>query len=122
MACESGTNTIRAYISVVCGEVAARMDPDDGVDFPYSSYPAVKIARLAVDNRHGKSGLGSHLVDLAIGIGREVICPMAGCRFAVVDAKPASVGFYERCGFTLLDTAENRQSENPLMFLDLLRA
>ncbi len=121
VACEVGENTVRAYISIVCGEVNAKLEPNDGVKFPHN-YPAIKIARLAVDHRHGGSGLGRYLVDVAIGIAKDTICPAVGCRFAVVDAKPASVKFYEKCGFTFLDTPENRTKQNPLMFLDLLRA
>ena len=121
VACEQGSSTVRGYVSIVCGEVAAKIETADGVNFPYN-YPAIKIARLAVDARHNGAGLGRSLVDLAIGIGKEIICPSVGCRFAVVDAKRTSVPFYKKCGFTLLETEENRNTEHPLMFLDLLRA
>ena len=114
-------DTVRGYVSIVCGEVSAKIDTNDGIHFPYN-YPAIKIARLAVDHRHDGAGLGRTLVKLAIGIGKEAICPSAGCRFVVVDAKRESVGFYEKCGFTLLASPDNQQNEHPMMFLDLLRA
>ncbi|MGX5830130.1 hypothetical protein [Mesorhizobium sp. 43Arga] len=48
--------------------------------------------------------------------------PMVGCRIAIVDRKTQSIGFYEKCGFTLLDMPENRDIEHPFMYLDLRRA
>ena len=94
---------------------------EDGLHYPYRQFPAVKIARLAVDHRlkEKKLRIGSQLVDLAIGISKDQICPAVGCRFIVVDAKKRSVGFYERCGFTALDTDENKQRDEPVMFIDL---
>jgi hypothetical protein len=37
----------------------------------------------------------------------------------MVDSKKPAVPFYERCGFTLLDTAANRSRDEPVMFVDL---
>ncbi|WP_368773611.1 GNAT family N-acetyltransferase [Mesorhizobium sp. M7A.F.Ca.MR.362.00.0.0] len=79
----------------------------------------MKIARLAIDDRHAGKKLGLALVEFALGIAKTNICPMVGCRFAIVDSKEKSVGFYEKCGFTLLDTADNRALEHPFMYLDL---
>lgn len=59
------------------------------------------------------------MVDFAVGTAKDVICPAVGCRFVVVDAKKQSIGFYEKCGFTLLDTDDNRSRQSPVMFLDL---
>jgi hypothetical protein len=37
----------------------------------------------------------------------------------MVDSKKPSVDFYRKCGFTILDTADNRDREAPVMFIDL---
>ena len=118
---------VKAYVTLVCGEISAVPEgsvlADPSVRYPYSHFPAVKIARLAVDRRLQGLGLrlGSRLVDLALGISKDVISPAVGCRVLVVDAKSQSVGFYERCGFRLLDTAANRGRDDRIMFVDLMK-
>lgn len=93
------------------------------MDYNYDHYPAIKIARLAVDRRYARIGIGKTLVELGLAIVVEEICPRVGCRFVVVDAKRESVSFYERkCGFTALDTPANLSSERPVMFLDVHKA
>lgn len=111
-----------AYITLTCGEVVSKHDAGslvDDVEYPYDHFPAVKIARLAVDKRVQKKGLGEALVRLAVGQAKNIICPTVGCRFITVDSKQQSVEFYKRCGFTLLDTAENRERPSPVMWIDL---
>lgn len=120
-------NRIAAFITLVCSEVVSKerlFDPDQ-VDFPYGHYPAVKIARLLVDSRYrGQNGrgLGTALVDFALGVARNEICPAVGCRFVVVDSKAASVGFYSRKGFTMIDTLANKDSDSPVLYIDLHKA
>lgn len=117
-----GQRRIAAYITLVCSEVSAEgLVQGDGLHFPYSTYPAVKIARLLVDERYRdpRFGFGRKLVNLAQGITTEEIAPAAGCRFVVVDSKADAIGFYERCGFTLLDTPENRARDEAILYLDL---
>lgn len=113
---------VLGYITLVCGEVATD-DADqcliEGVDYRYKHYPAVKIARLAVDQSVQRGGLGKHLVDLALGIAKREVSPLVGCRFVMVDSKRNAVGFYERCGFTILNTPANRGRSEPVMFVDL---
>lgn len=114
-----------AYITLVCGEIAVKDTgrPDGLGNYQYDHCPAVKIARLAVDRRHDRRGIGKTLVDFALGIVCEFVSAKVGCRFVCVDAKQEAVSFYEkRCGFTLLDTEDNRKRSAPIMFLDLLKA
>nr|WP_241736187.1 GNAT family N-acetyltransferase [Caulobacter sp. RHG1] len=113
-----------AYVTLVCSEVTSgpELVREDGLHFPYDTYPAVKIARLLVDDRYRGQGLGVHLVNFAQGIAKAEICPAIGCRFVVVDSKAESIKFYERCGFTLVDTGENRARLEPVMYLDLHKA
>lgn len=119
---ESGR--IVGYVALVCGEVVlddgdARLVQEPGLKYLYDHYPAVKIARLAVDRRVGGRGLGRQLVNLALGLAKGIVSPAVGCRFVIVDAKKGAVRFYERCGFTLLDTAANKERDEPVLFLDL---
>lgn len=121
---ESDSNKVMGYITLVCGEVVTdesddRLVNEPGLRYLYNHYPAVKIARLAVDRRISGSGLGRNLVELALGQSKRVVCPAVGCRFVVVDSKKQAVPFYEKCGFTFLDTTENRRRDEPVMFIDL---
>lgn len=112
---------IVAYLTLVCGEVSSCDDIQDAEDgFTYDSYPAIKIARLAVDRRH-RGGLGRQLVEFALGVAKNQICPAVGCRFVVVDSKQQSIGFYKRCGFTMINTVVNKDRDQPVMFIDLHR-
>lgn len=122
-----GSSRIAAFITLVCSEVVSKeqLVNGDGVVFPHDHYPAVKIARLLVDERYrgdNGRGFGRYLVDFALGIARNEICPAVGCRFVVVDSKRESEKFYERCGFTLVDTAANRKLPEPVMYIDLHKA
>ena len=117
---------VLGYMTLVCGEIAATDAPEaqtlaDGALYRYPQFPAVKLARLAVDTSLKGNGWGTVLVDLAVGISRNEIAPRVGCRFLVVDAKQKSVAFYKKAGFTLLDTDANRGRPEPVMFLDLLK-
>lgn len=110
------------YVTLVCGEVATDEGDSclvDGLDYRYPRYPAVKIARLAVDQSVQGRGLGRHLVELALGVTKREVCPLVGCRFVMVDSKKNAVKFYERCGFTILETRTNRSRPEPVMFVDL---
>ncbi len=121
---KGGDRKILAHMTLVCGEIQIEDEGDcliDGVDYNFKHYPALKIARLAVDASLRGRDIGRVFVDLSFAIAKETICPAAGCRFVVVDAKVDAVGFYLKSGFTMLDTAENRERESPVMFVDLYK-
>jgi predicted GNAT family N-acyltransferase len=88
-------------------------------EFRFGEFPAVKIARLAVDQTVRKQYLGKKLVDWALAITKSYVMPNVGCRFMTVDSKRESIEFYEKCGFTMLNTAHNKAEPHPLMYIDL---
>lgn len=115
-------SAIIGFVTLTCSEI----DLQNGYELAdckianhYEFLPAVKIARLAVDSRFRNYGVGSTLVDYAIAIIRDNIADHIGCRFVVTDAKSEAVSFYEKQGFTLLDSEDGNPSEHRLMFLDL---
>ena len=122
----SDQKQIVAYLTLVCGEVELQAGGSSvgerANSYRYRSYPAVKIARLAVDERYRGNDLGKMLVTLALGIAKDQICPAVGCRFVTVDAKVDAVKFYERLGFSFLETEQNRQRPEPILFIDLYKA
>lgn len=120
---EDDVSGILGYLTLTCSEIDIRNGyalEDCQYANRYESLPAVKIARLAVDERYRGVRVGENLVSIALAIAADVIAPAVGCRFVVTDAKSEAVKFYTRTGFTLLDTDVNRQSETPVMFIDLL--
>jgi predicted GNAT family N-acyltransferase len=112
---------VLGYVSIVVGEInnADAIVPELP-EYGFS-YPAVKIARLAVELDLQRSGLGGNLVDYSLAVVKRHIAPNVGCRFVVVDANRPAVDFYRKHGFVLVDTEENRKREHPLMFYDLLK-
>lgn len=120
---ESGSIDVMGFITLIAGDVKVTDTPgtthNGDFNFRYPSYPAIKIARLAVSDPHQGKRLGKLLIGFALNVAQEQICPAVGCRFVTVDSKRQSVAFYEKCGFRLLDTPENLQKKEPFMFMDL---
>lgn len=116
---------IGAYLTLVCSEIQNSFDGNQ--DFvgaeKYSHLPAIKLARMAVDERWKRLHLriGSSMMDWCIAHVMRSIMPHVGCRFMVVDAKADAVGFYEKVGFRMLDTEANKAKLAPVMFVDLAR-
>ncbi len=119
----SGSSRVWGYISLTNSQITldGEQAPEDCRDAAcrYDSLPAIKIARMAVDKALRGQGYGRDLVGLATSIAQTDVMPNVGCRFLITDAKQKSVKFYEKTGFTMLDTKINKESEHPLMFIDL---
>jgi GNAT superfamily N-acetyltransferase len=113
---------VLGYMSLMCSEInlVKEQRPRESKNASrYDVFPAVKIARLAVDSSLQGKGFGFKLVVTAIAMIKDYVMPSVGCRFLIVDSKPGSVSFYQRLGFVLLDHPENEETQNPLMFLDM---
>ena len=81
-----------------------------------SSYPALKIGRLAVSKKAQRSGLGRDILDLIkIWFFNDT---KAGCRYLTVDAYLDAEDFYTKCEFMPLVIPEPKD-ETILMFFDL---
>lgn len=113
---------IYGYVSLTCS--AVELEDGQKPTSParannYPAYPAVKIVRLAVDKSMRGHGYGKQLLDFAIANVTDKIMPNVGCRFLIVDSKQDSIKFYEKLGFILVNSEENREADNPMMFIDL---
>lgn len=87
-------------------------------------FPAVKVARLAVQTDYQRQGVGGALLDYSVGVAYRMNTDLAvGCRFLTVDAYPKSVSWYERYGFEF-NQRENKQKTGPnrSMRYDLLKS
>lgn len=110
------------FITLACSDInlnGAYLIQDCPRADHYPAMPALKIARLATDSRYAGKGVGKQLIDLSISLAVEHVGRAAGCRFLTTDAKRGAVTFYERLGFTLLESEDNLQREAPVMFIDL---
>ncbi|MDY0129503.1 MAG: GNAT family N-acetyltransferase [Methanosarcina vacuolata] len=89
----------------------------DGIEsYPYRKYPAVKIARLAVDSRFERCGIGTFLMKIILA---QVvsICDNIGCRYLLVDSKIESTGFYEKFEFKVAE--KNKKTDFVPMYLNM---
>ncbi len=62
------------------------------------SMPAIKIGRLAVDERYEHLGIGTRMMRLAFDIANTA-SDSIGCRLLTVDAMPSALSYYEKLGF-----------------------
>ena len=86
---------------------------------PRYPLPVLRLARLAVDLTVQGQGLGGRLLRFVLELAARMASDY-GCIGVVVDAKPAAVEFYARCGFlaaeAVLGASEARPQPVP-MFL-----
>lgn len=85
----------------------------------YSSLPAVKIGRLAVDKRFHGRGIGTDILSFVKGW--FIDGNKTGCRFVVVDAynNDKTTAFYLKNGFNFSLTSDKSDTTR-LMFFDLM--
>jgi predicted GNAT family N-acyltransferase len=107
-----------AYFSLTNDSIRKKhIQPDDGEpDYPYSHYPALKIARLAVHQEHEGKGIGTAMLVECVATA-FIIAEYSGCRIITVDAKENSTGFYERYGFKKVNMETG--FETITMYVDL---
>lgn len=83
----------------------------------YLEFPAIKIARLAVAMDMEKCGLGSFILNWAVGFVLENI--KVGCRFITVDAYPYRVEWYQNRGFVRNIGNKYKSRQNMSLRFDL---
>ena len=111
-------NILISYFSLTNDSIRKKLvHPEDGEsDYPYSHYPALKIARLAVHREWEGKGTGTAMLIESVATA-FTIAKYAGCRIITVDAKKESAGFYEKYGFKKANA--DRETDTVPMYLDL---
>ena len=114
-------NQLVGYITFTTDIIEKEEVQKEGrIRVPYKEYPAIKIARLAVDKKYERKGVGGFLLLAAVGKALKISAEV-GCRFITVDSKQDSIGFYEKRGdFELAKKRKN--NPYPTMYLDILPA
>jgi len=112
-------NQLVGYINLTTDIIKKEeMREEKHIDVPYKEYPAIKIARLAVDKKYERKGVGRFLLLIAVGKALK-ISEEVGCRFITVDSKEDSIEFYKKGGgFELVKKCKNMTY--PTMYLDIL--
>ena len=86
-------------------------------DINYSTLPSLKIARLAVDDRFLRRGIGSLMIEYTVRRAKFISIKIAGCRFVTVDAKKNSIPFYLKNEFKIF----KEEKDTIFMHLDVTR-
>lgn len=79
---------------------------------PQYPLPALRLARLAVDERAQGRGVGSALLRAVFALAHRMALDF-GCIGVIVDAKPDAVAFYEKLGFVPLNTRAGQLGDRP---------
>ncbi|RJQ54081.1 MAG: hypothetical protein C4521_04305 [Actinobacteria bacterium] len=120
-----GPNVV-TYFSLVADSIRLSDEEKivEKIDTSRSSFPAIKLARLATDRRFQKRGYGTQAVEFSIGLARHLNDEHRhdgiGCRFVTVDAYPGSVSWYKRFGFIENETKRDKRRETVSLRLDVL--
>ena len=86
-----------------------RIDLSDKLtDYPYQKYPAIKLARLAVDKNYQGKGFGKLLMT-EFFMHALKMAKQEGGRFITVDAKNSALGFYQKYGFKSVGTQQSEE-------------
>jgi len=97
-----------------------RIDITDKIaEYPYQKYPAIKLARLAVDKRYQGKGIGDRLMK-EFFMHAWKFAMQGGGRFITVDAKNTAVSFYKLYDFRAVSSHENE--EIVPMYLDFYKS
>lgn len=87
-------------------------------DYPYQKYPAIKLARLAVDKLYQHQGFGKELMSEFFVQAWQAVTTEGG-RFITIDAKNDAVSFYQQYGFV---SALEKSTESIIpLYLDFYR-
>lgn len=103
---------IRGFATVAASELAGGAIPAKGRRFPKYPLPALRLARLAVDERAQGSGVGRLLLQAVVVLARR-LAEEVGCVGLIVDSKPEAVPFYATLGFVRLETRAGELGDRP---------
>ena len=115
---DTHNNCILAYMSLVADSVQLTGNEKGFVKLgriPFSTFPALKIGKLAVDSKAkmAYSGIGSMMIKLARGFAATMNDDGVACRFLTIDAdvenNPDVTAFYTKNGFVPNERINNKR-------------
>lgn len=91
------------YIALCSDSFLVDKEEKEKYGIPFSTYPALKIGKLAVHKNYRGKKIGYYLIFLTIGIVDAINETGVACRFITIDADiefdPKTPEFYEKFGF-----------------------
>ncbi len=87
-----------AYFSLCNDAVRLEFEERNELGFPYSTIPAMKIARLAVSTKHQRSGIGKAILQLSVLKALDVR-EHSGVALITLDCYEHRRSYYKRFGF-----------------------
>lgn len=119
------TDRIVGFATVAASELSpVELPSSKRKRLPHYPLPALRLARLAVDQRATGRGVGRLLLDSTLALA-ERLAVTVGCVGLIVDSKPEAVAFYEALGFIRLEAVAGLLGDRPEpvpMFLELPKA
>ena len=113
---------ITGFVTVSSGEmVAEKLTKSLRKHLPAYPLPILRLARLAVDQRFQRHGIGRLLLRAMLNLALEMR-DRVGCIGVVVDAKPDAVDFYSTLGFKPVELISGSLGDRPepvAMFLPI---
>lgn len=118
---------IVAYFSILADKVSRSLVPKNvwrklGKKIPhekhFNSYPALKIARLAVSKKYKGREIGTNIIQ-SIAHRSAQSSEFMACRFLTVDAYKSAKDFYIKNDFVTLINEEDSDSSTIPMYMDL---
>lgn len=109
----ANSEQLMGYFSLAADAITLNPEEKEaeGITRQFRSFPALKIARLAIDKRFQGQGWGKGAVLFCIGLARRLNdltrYDGVGCRFLTVDAYPTAVDFYKK--FRFVENEERRR-------------
>ena len=124
---EQKTGEIAAYMSLIMDAVKLSFTEKElhNLDYPFKTIPAMKIAKLAVDDGFSKKyeGIGSFMVNAAMGMAVDCNDVYCAARFLTVDADiehdKGVLAFYEKNGFLANAELHNKNRKTISMRKDI---
>lgn len=87
-----------AYLSLCNDAIRLEFEERDNMELPYTTIPAIKVARLAVSTHCQGQGLGKEALQFAIFVS-QTIRDYSGVVFLTLDCYEHRVSYYESFGF-----------------------
>ena len=114
---EGAPHAVLGYFTLAMASVPRDAFPKKHVrGLPPYDLPLILLARLAVDRRFARRGIGHALISEAFRISLRVANEI-GCRCIITDAYPDRISWYARYGFVPIEGSQDTGPQR--MFLDL---
>lgn len=110
---DSDEQKIVGYVSLCNDCIKLDVEEKEESDFPYLSIPALKIARLAVDNNYKGNKIGSLLIEFSFSIANKIM-PLSGLVFVTLDCYKHRVSYYENQGFVINIYQPSQSHDSPI--------